>query len=405
MTNFPQHTDVLILGGEARSALACVRSLGKKGLRVAVASCQTSAICAVSVFTSQFIVSPDPQSDQKGYITWLLSTIARIKPRLLLPVTNQTLDIVLSLSQDQLSGVFLPFSDKATIDLLNNKEEILSLAKQAGMPVPTGILIAPVGCRSPDLSATIQRCKYPAVIKPQFSDYNLAGVYHKLSVQYVSSAEEAEAVIDKELYREMPLVLQERITGEGYGLFLLRWDGRVVTKFAHHRLLERPPSGGVSVLSQSVDCALLPLMQSNVLLDMLGVEGACMLEFKRNVVDNQFYLIEINPRLWGSLQLAIDCGVDFPWELWELACVQDEQPNRRPANAYVVGRRLRWECGTLDHLLMRLRYDGWNGFKDVFFRNSLCLGVKWRSTIWEVFRANDYRPLFREVVNWCKALV
>jgi predicted ATP-grasp superfamily ATP-dependent carboligase len=30
-------------------------------------------------------------------------------------------------------------------------------------------------------------------------------------------------------------------------------------------------------------------------------------------------LIEINPRLWGSLALAIDAGVDFPLGLWLLA--------------------------------------------------------------------------------------
>ena len=37
-----------------------------------------------------------------------------------------------------------------------------------------------------------------------------------------------------------------------------------------------------------------------------------MVEFKLDARDGVAKLMEINGRFWGSLQLAVDAGVDFP---------------------------------------------------------------------------------------------
>ena len=59
-----------------------------------------------------------------------------------------------------------------------------------------------------------------------------------------------------------------------------------------------------------------------------------MLEFKRDATGLP-RLIEINPRFWGSLELAIRCGVDFP-RLYVAACLG--QPFD-PVLTYAIGRR------------------------------------------------------------------
>ena len=45
-----------------------------------------------------------------------------------------------------------------------------------------------------------------------------------------------------------------------------------------------------------------------------------MVEFKRDERDCRFKLIEINPKFWGSLGLAIAAGVDFPALAFRAAC-------------------------------------------------------------------------------------
>jgi hypothetical protein len=77
-------------------------------------------------------------------------------------------------------------------------------------------------------------------------------------------------------------------------------------------------------------------------------------EYKQDAQTGECVLMEVNGRFWGSLQLAIDAGVDFPFLAWELA------QGRRPArpSAYRVGIRSRWLLGDLDHLLLRLFRTG-----------------------------------------------
>jgi len=61
--------------------------------------------------------------------------------------------------------------------------------------------------------------------------------------------------------------------------------------------------------------------------------------------------MEINTRFWGSLQLAIDSGMNFPWLLYQLAC----DGHTDPVYTYKTGLRLRWLLGDLDSLYLTLR--------------------------------------------------
>ena len=78
-----------------------------------------------------------------------------------------------------------------------------------------------------------------------------------------------------------------------------------------------------------------------------------MIEFKWDVEENRPKLIEVNGRFWGSLNLAIKAGVDFPFLLYQLAIGEKvEGPTE-----YRIGLKSRWELGDLDHLLIRLKRD------------------------------------------------
>lgn len=74
-----------------------------------------------------------------------------------------------------------------------------------------------------------------------------------------------------------------------------------------------------------------------------------MVEFKQDVRDGTLRLMEINGRFWGSLQLAIDSGVDFPSLAVEIATNQTA-PTTVPST-YHAGTKSRWLAGDLDALL------------------------------------------------------
>ena len=70
--------------------------------------------------------------------------------------------------------------------------------------------------------------------------------------------------------------------------------------------------------------------------------------------------MEVNGRFWGSLQLAIDAGMNFPLLFYRLA-IGEDVPSQFD---YKAGVRSRWLLGDLDQLLIRLTHSGWaNGFR------------------------------------------
>jgi predicted ATP-grasp superfamily ATP-dependent carboligase len=109
--------------------------------------------------------------------------------------------------------------------------------------------------------------------------------------------------------------------------------------------------------------------------------------------------MEVNPRMWGSLQLAIDAGVDFP-SLLRRAASRWPIP---PVSAR-LGTRTRWLLGDVDHLLICLRR------REV--RAQLGIGTFallrdfaasfFDGTQLEVLRRDDWRPFLRELRVWLR---
>src|SRR5258705_11049078 len=102
-------------------------------------------------------------------------------------------------------------------------------------------------------------------------------------------------------------------------MFALFDRGRLVAEFAPRRLREKPPAGGASVLSESrpVDPGLRDFAVR--MLGPLGWHGVAMMEYKQDRRNGECVLIEVNGRFWGSLELAVDAGVDFPFLAFQLA--------------------------------------------------------------------------------------
>jgi protein-tyrosine-phosphatase/glycosyltransferase involved in cell wall biosynthesis len=121
---------------------------------------------------------------------------------------------------------------------------------------------------------------------------------------------------------------QEYVPGHGIGIELLYERGRKVWHFAHERIHELPLTGGASSYRRSIAADPRLLAAAEKLLNELEWHGVAMVEFRVNRTDD-FWLMEINPRLWGSLALSLDAGVNFPLGLLRLA--RGEYPGAQPA--------------------------------------------------------------------------
>lgn len=202
---------------------------------------------------------------------------------------------------------------------------------------------------APTDPAPEDRRLFPGVLKPHRSVVGTRPRM-KVGVTHVGDAVECALRLRALPAEAFPVLVQRRVHGPGEGFFTMRIAGSPAAYFAHRRLRERPPAGGASVLRESI--ALHPDLRErcDAVLDRLGWTGVAMVECKRDEVYGGWRVIEINARFWGSLQLAIDAGVDFPALLAESVVSGSIAPPRQ----WRTGVRSRWEWGDVDNLLLRL---------------------------------------------------
>jgi carbamoylphosphate synthase large subunit len=87
------------------------------------------------------------------------------------------------------------------------------------------------------------------------------------------------------------------------GGFYLMNKGQLVSFYSHQRIRTYPPEGGVSVFAKSIQNKEIEKIGYE-LLNKLNWSGLAMIEFIYNEETDQYMIIEINPRVWGSILLS-----------------------------------------------------------------------------------------------------
>jgi predicted ATP-grasp superfamily ATP-dependent carboligase len=224
---------------------------------------------------------------------------------------------------------YLLTSDQKKIEFVRDKKNIIKFAERQGIPVPKTWVDPPSLTLSPWGGG--QGEGY--VIKPRISSGSFGIVYVKTKEDLIPSYQRIHAKYPSPL-------IQEWIPDGGgiYGLSALFDEtSNVKAAFVHKKLRMYPIHGGPSTLREGVEHPqVLELGLS--LLKALNWVGIAMVEFKVDPRDGIPKLMEINPRFWGSLQLAIVSGVDFPYLILKMA----RGEKFKPVLHYPVGRRCRW---------------------------------------------------------------
>jgi protein-tyrosine-phosphatase/predicted ATP-grasp superfamily ATP-dependent carboligase len=334
---------VLVLDGHSRAALETLQSLGRAGVQVDLAAEAKDCLAMHSRYAARTLQQPSQQR-VADFHTWLRAQNQKRNYALIVPATEASLLGLRQLDEND------PLRHKAVVpsnnalDIALDKEKTWRLARELGVPVPASFLLSSTA----EIGAAEQ---FPVVLKPTHSKVLLAGELRTLAAAVVKN----EAERQEHLRRWLPLTLvqqQQYVSGRGVGMELLFDHGKKVWYFAHERVHEYPLSGGASSYRRSIVPPANMLHDAERLLAALQWHGVAMVEFKMDA-KGQYWLMEINPRLWGSLALSIDAGIDFPAGLLQLASGQ--QPAAQPQyKIHYYTRDLRTD---LDWLKSNLRAD------------------------------------------------
>lgn len=392
---------VLVTDGDNRAALAITRSLGREGHTIIVGDRGPRSLAGASRFAAHRIVYPDPVRHPSAFADRLPAIVAEHGIELVLPVSDITTQLVAEAAPALPDTCILPFPPPQTIQQTADKAHVTRLAQELGIDVPSTRILQSAG----DLAETIDGLVFPVVVKPSRSRVRNGEGWLFTGVSYANDPAELRAIIAGKPAIEFPVLLQERITGPGLGVFACYDRGRLIAQFSHQRLREKPPSGGVSVLRESIAVDPVAGEFAHRLLIRLGWHGAAMVEFKLDRRDGRPKLMEINGRFWGSLQLAIDAGVDFPAIIARMA----QGRTIEPILSYRTGVQSRWLWGDIDALLMvlfksraRLRLPPDHPGRLVYLARFLRL---WgRDMHYEVLSRDDLKPWLYESLKWIKLM-
>ncbi len=363
---------VLITDEHYKHSLGMVRHLGRMGTHVSVvASAENSLVCR-SRYCQEAVLSTGPTVE--AYVEATLRAVRRVHYDLVIPVSYA---MTLALAQQRaqiLRYTHLELVESNTIELAGNKVKMTELAGNLGVPAPR--TVAPA---SPDeINNGLRELTFPVVIKPRKESPG-----HP-PVRYARNRGELQDLLAGESFSESEApLLQEFIPGRGCGFFATYQKGVCKRVFMHRRVREYPATGGVSSCAESFYDPKLEAYGRRML-DALGWHGVAMVEFRQDSRDGDYKLMEINPKFWGSLDLALAAGADFPDDLCQMALGKS-----LPFVAdYRRNLRFHWplsSSGDLFHL--------WTRPTSLFNVVSDFLDPRVRSNVW----ISDPGPNFEEV--------
>ncbi len=313
----------IILDGQLKSALSAVRSLGKQGIVVSVGAERDTGMALHSHYASIRFTYPSPYTHQEDFIRSIKDEAVRMGEKPIVYTFSDSTYLSLYARREELMQCMtLIFPDSKSVEIAFDKAATYSLARISGVPtIPTYTPVTNEEIIQLGLSLS-----YPAVVKARRSVTWKDGIGIFGSASFVQSGTElVDIFFDyKEKLNEAPLV-QEFILGEEYGVEMLTKEGKVYALVTHHRLRSLSPTGGASVLKETMYAGNLKNTleeYARKLVEKLAWTGPIMVEFKVDSDTRKPYLMEINGRFWGSLPLSIASGVDMPYLLYQEVALQ-----------------------------------------------------------------------------------
>jgi predicted ATP-grasp superfamily ATP-dependent carboligase len=335
--------DAFVLDAATRQSLACVRSLGRAGLRVAlgerVDDCDGAgkALAFRSRYSAGNVVLPDLAADARGFGAAVVDYVREHRPRMVLPGGDGSIGAMRPWREELAGlGCVLALAPEPALDIANDKDRTLEIAAKLGIAGPKTMLVD----SADQLDDVLAEFEFPFVLKPTSSWMPEAD--GRLHAAEVVNREEAATVIAACEAAGAGCLAQEYASGRREGFFLFVVDGEIRASWAHlaHRTV--PALGGASVLRESM--ALPPdTYESAVrLIRAIGLEGPCEVEFRRDASGRPL-LMEINARVGGTIDTAMRSGVDFPLMTWQWATGQPVAGS----DGYTAGVRVRWLRGDM----------------------------------------------------------
>lgn len=315
----PERGSALVTDVRLNMALPVIRSLGAAGITVHGAEKRKYCTAPVVGFASRFIREKIQVEEFEDILRYA------DKVDVVIPISGEAVKYFAATDIGS-KKCALPSPD--ALATANDKAKCVKLCENLGIPTPR--CYHPENSVDPELppsrlqqeleSWASSELKFPAIVKFRFGEeLGLDASQRYLVVTEPSSF--ARAYLKIHSLQKIPVV-QEYVVGDDVGAaILVGRDGGTKASFTYRAIRLNPRIGGPTVHAKS---EWMPKLVSYLekLLCRIGWCGIAMADFRLGR-DGEFKFLEINPRFWGSLALAVEAGVDFPLAYYQIAAGQN----------------------------------------------------------------------------------
>lgn len=324
---------VLVLEGYARQSLPLIKSFHKLGCHVAALCSSKLDVAYASRYTDEKILGVCDRNDVPATTEQVRKLLTTGKYDVVVPTVDFSASLLAENKAEFSKYAKVVSNDPEVYRIAGDKNKTMEVCMNRGIPCPYTVLNA----------ATVDRVlesdiKYPIVVKPRVG-------YGAIGFKKIESPEELKTLFsggdDPSLYVFQEYIPQTDLQYE-CAMFIDN-DNSAKTSVVFSKNRWFPVTGGSSTLNITVERPDI-VKSCTELLRAINWRGPADIDLIQDPRDNTAKIMEINPRVSGSVKICFVAGVDQARQMLELAYGEKVTEYK----SYTVGQRLR--CSQIDFL-------------------------------------------------------
>jgi predicted ATP-grasp superfamily ATP-dependent carboligase len=301
------------------------------GVAVTALAHDWSAAGLWSRFTADRTVGPDPAVDAAGFADKVGQVTAERGPMVVYPGREEAIEALLDHWDLMPPEAVLPYPGVAPLRAIRDKTRLPELAAVAGLRAPATLTVTTARA----LLASMP--EFPCIVKPaepvgRLKSAHLVRTVAELRTLLRRRRVPGEEQVLMQQWAEGPLLSLEVVVGR---------DGELVGRFQQVTERTWPAAAGSIAFGTSVEPDERLARDATRMLAAAGYWGLAQLDFV--ITDEGAILVDVNPRFYSCLPLAIACGVNLP-AAWHAVALG--RAIRCP-DGYPTGVSFRWLEGDL----------------------------------------------------------
>jgi predicted ATP-grasp superfamily ATP-dependent carboligase len=337
----------LITCGQTRAGLCAVRSLGRAKIAVAVAASQRPALAMWSRYATTTFLLPSAEKEGQRFAQAVAAQAHGRNAEAFFFGTDAALWALSRWRDDLPRTLRKNLPPKQSVARVLDRAALYDLAQSLGVPC-VETLSHSAGQKVEPTLLKAASLPFPVLIRP-LSPW-MEGEDGAFRISERITADEVGDL--RKLFYERPdlpeggCMIEPRVPGQSIGYGAVCQGGEVVAEIFQERMREERPLSEVSTFTRTIPPDEEVRQASRRLLEALSWQGPAKVEFVRTE-KGDLRLVTVIGRLWGSVQLAVEAGVDVPM-IWYRIASEGKSAHRQVARPGVT---LRWILGDTRQLL------------------------------------------------------